>query len=514
MAALQGNFANSDNFIWPNKASEYELEDNILGQGASATVHKARCQDKVCAIKKIDLEQTKDESDVVKEIKTLGSFKHENITAYYGCFLNQSKLWIVMELMDAGTVHSIISNIEKHRRDTGEKTNEPIINETSMAIILREVLKGIQYLHSENCIHRDVKAQNILLNLNGEVKLADFGVSSLSSVGGFGGGGKGKQVKTFVGTPCWMAPEVGDVEKHSVGYDSKADMWSFGITCIEMITGKPPYFDMAPIKVILLTIQSNPVNPKVFCEEKGFKISKNLNTLIEYNLKKSPKERPTAATLLRHDKFIEKAAKRKDWKQDIIALITGDASKLSKPGKVVRSLRGERDKVSGQWKFNLDSGSECGDSLSSSLSDLDQGVEYSENERIDQSTSVGGLDQNIKASQNHNGVITPEILQSIQRTQNLSVTLRIRTDVTGQLNDIKFPFVRGTDTAESLAKELCEAELVSSVDQDLVSQAMDACVKTGLNQTFKLSLDGDIESDEIDLIGYARISLNLEGLEE
>ena len=120
----QGKFSGPSDrdFNWPNKAAEYEVEDHILGQGASATVHKAKLKSnssRQCAIKKIDLEREKDESDVLKEIKTLSSFRHGNITAYYGCFLNKSKLWIIMELMDGASVHSILYSLEKEMAARG-----------------------------------------------------------------------------------------------------------------------------------------------------------------------------------------------------------------------------------------------------------------------------------------------------------------------------------------------------------------------------------------------------------
>jgi serine/threonine-protein kinase OSR1/STK39 len=496
-----------DNIQWPTKASDYTVENQILGVGASATVHKAKVNSdgRECAIKKIDLEQTRDESDVQKEIKTLSSFKHENITAYYGCFLNKHKLWIIMELMDGESVHSIIHSFEKKRQKMTKPDNYPILPEIDMSIILREVLKGIAYLHQENCIHRDIKAQNILLNRKGEVKLADFGVSSLTGHQGYGGGKA--RPKTFVGTPCWMAPEVGDVEKHTYGYDSKADMWSFGITCIEMITSKPPYFDMPPIKVILLTIQSPPVNVKSFCEDKGFKISKSLQSIIDYCLKKSPKDRPAANTLLKHDNFIRKASAVKDPKQRIIDLIN-DERRVRQEKKVVRT-KASRD-GSGTLKFILESSDDenHADISRDSCDDndkVDAGNQYNiGNNMVDSSTQ----NQNQQNSVTGTNTVPPPTSTG----QDIGITLRIRTDGNGQLNDIKFPFVEGVDTADSLAHELCEAQLVNIDDKILVSQAMALVIETGEDQTFKLNGRDNVDMvcDPQELYGYARVSLSVE----
>ncbi|WWD06048.1 hypothetical protein V865_004133 [Kwoniella europaea PYCC6329] len=252
-------------------ATTYTLLEK-LGTGSFGTVWKASHNEtkQIVAIKMIDLESSDDDiSEIQAEIAHLSSCWSDHVTKYYGSFVRGAKLWIVMEYLAGGSCLDVLK--------------PGVFTESQIAIVCRELLLGLQYLHDEGKIHRDIKAANVLLSASGEVKLADFGVAAqLSS--------HKSQRHTFVGTPFWMAPEV----IRQAGYDSRADIWSLGITAIELAKGEPPLSEYHPMRVLFLIPKARA--PRL--EEPQW--SDTFKGFIERCLQKDPTDRATAKELLQH----------------------------------------------------------------------------------------------------------------------------------------------------------------------------------------------------------------------
>ncbi|XP_059457223.1 uncharacterized protein LOC132187077 isoform X1 [Corylus avellana] len=398
---------------YPIGPENYTLYEEV-GQGVSASVHRALCKpfNEIVAIKILDFERGNcDLNSVSREAQTMILVDHPNVLKSHCSFVTDHNLWVVMPYMSGGSCLHIL----KAAYSDG-------FEEVVIATILREVLKGLDYLHHHGHIHRDVKAGNVLIDARGAIKLGDFGVSAYL----FDSGDRQRVRNTFVGTPCWMAPEVME-QLH--GYDFKADIWSFGITALELAHGHAPFSKYPPMKVLLMTLQNAPPGLDY---ERDRKFSKSFKQMIASCLVKDPSKRPSAKKLLKHSFFKQarsndyiartlleglpalgdriKALKRKE--EDMLA------QKKMPDGQKEEISQNEYKRGISSWNFNLDDLK----AQASLIQDVDDTI--TDNNQGGSSNSLSAVDALEKKSQFQNSCQVADIGENyVMQNQSMPLPL-------------------------------------------------------------------------------------------
>lgn len=435
---------------YPIGAEHYQLYEEI-GQGVSASVHRALCVsfNEIVAIKILDFERDNcDLNNISREAQTMVLVDHPNVLKSHCSFVSDHNLWVVMPFMSGGSCLHIL----KAAHPDG-------FEEVIIATVLREVLKGLEYLHHHGHIHRDVKAGNVLIDSRGAVKLGDFGVSACL----FDSGDRQRSRNTFVGTPCWMAPEVME-QLH--GYNFKADIWSFGITALELAHGHAPFSKYPPLKVLLMTLQNAPPGLDY---ERDKKFSKSFKQMIACCLVKDPSKRPSASKLLKHSFF--KQARSSDYitrtlleglpalgdRMEILKRKEEDmlAQKKMPDGQMEELSQNEYKRGISGWNFNL----EDMKAQASLINDFDDAM--SDISHVSSACSLTNLDAQDKQlpSSSHSRSQTADMEENDEMHNQLASV----PEVDSTINDVKTRIEKSDDDS-SITSSSHEPQTSSCLD--------------------------------------------------
>uniref|UniRef100_A0A452SES9 non-specific serine/threonine protein kinase n=1 Tax=Ursus americanus TaxID=9643 RepID=A0A452SES9_URSAM len=336
----------------PNEVWEIVGE---LGDGAFGKVYKAKNKETgaLAAAKVIETKSEEELEDYTVEIDILATCDHPYIVKLLGAYYYDGKLWIMIEFCPGGAVDAIMLELDRG------------LTEPQIQVVCRQMLEALHFLHGKKIIHRDLKAGNVLMTLEGDIRLADFGVSA-------------KNLKTlqkrdsFIGTPYWMAPEVVMCETmKDTPYDYKADIWSLGITLIEMAQIEPPHHELNPMRVLLKIAKSDP--PTLLSPSKW---SAEFRDFLKTALDKNPETRPSAAQLLEHP-FVSSVTSNKALRE-LVAEAKAEVMEEIEDGRE----EGEEEDSTDATSVRPGKGGTGGDGIPSRPVSMDARIQVSEEKQV------------------------------------------------------------------------------------------------------------------------------------
>ncbi|XP_067934485.1 serine/threonine-protein kinase 10-like isoform X1 [Watersipora subatra] len=323
-----------------------------LGDGAFGKVYKAEHKEnkQLAALKKVEIKEEDELDEFMVEVDILTECTHNNIVGIKEAYFFDDHLWLYIEFCEGGAIDSIMVDLEKS------------LTEQQIQYVAHELCTALDYLHNHKVVHRDLKAGNILLTIDGQVRLADFGVSAKNT----------KTVQrrsSFIGTPYWMAPEVIMCEtSQDLTYDFKADIWSLGATLIELAEMEPPNHEMHPMRVLMKIQKADP--PKLLDQHVW---SKKFHNFLEKCLQKEPDKRLTAAQLLEHE-FVKDCTDKRPIRE-LIAEFKAEVIEEEEKLNAEEELKAVKHYSSSEAGESMDedaaSSSEVNESIDAALKELD-----------------------------------------------------------------------------------------------------------------------------------------------